>query len=248
MSTLQSPILVQLFGTCLVEALRPKIGPCVIDVLERLGLSVLYPERQTCCGQPAFNTGAWREARAMARYTLDLLSRSPVPIILPSGSCTDMIVHHYPELFSDDVRYGPLARNVAARTYEFSQFLVDRLRVRSVPSHFDGRLAYQPSCHLLRNLGVDEQPRGLLAQVRGAEMVELPAASECCGFGGLFAIRMSGISGAMLERKLDHIEAVRPNAVVACDVSCLLQISGGLHRRHSPIEVRHIAEILAGTP
>jgi L-lactate dehydrogenase complex protein LldE len=243
------PQSVQLFGTCLIETLFPQAGMAVVRVLERLGLTVEYPEGQTCCGQPAFNGGAWEDARAMARHTLDVLAggESPTlhPIVVPSGSCADMIVHHYPELFANDPKYGPLAESVAARTYEFTQFLTDVLGVPNLHTHGHGRVTYHSSCHLLRGLGVKEAPRQLLANVDGVELVELPGAAECCGFGGLFAVKMSDISGAMLKRKLDNIESTNAETVVGCDVSCLLHIGGGLHRRGSKVQTRHIAEILA---
>ena len=254
MSTAHKPQSVQLFSTCLIETLYPQVGMAAVRVLERLGFTVEYPEGQTCCGQPAFNGGAWDDARAMARYTLDVLSggeqahaaapHPPTPIIVPSGSCADMIVHHYPELFASDPKYGPLAESVAARTYEFTQFLVDVLGVTDLNARASGRLTYHSSCHLLRGLGAKEEPRQLLANVAGAELVELPGAAECCGFGGLFAVKMSDISGAMLKRKLDNIERTGAETVVGCDVSCLLHIGGGLHRRGSKVETRHIAEIL----
>lgn len=228
----------------------------VVRILERLGIAVDYPDGQTCCGQPAFNGGAWDDARAMARHTLDVLAKpkvseavsptDPAPIVVPSGSCADMIVHHYPELFANDPKYGPLAESIASRTYEFTQFLTEVLGIVDVSAAADARLTYHSSCHLLRGLGVKEGPRQLLDRVRGAEIVELPGGAECCGFGGLFAVKMSDISGAMLKRKLDNVESTNADAVVGCDVSCLLHISGGLHRRGSKVTVRHIAEILAG--
>jgi L-lactate dehydrogenase complex protein LldE len=262
---------VQLFGTCLIETLYPQAGMAVVRVLERLGLTVEYPDGQTCCGQPAFNGGAWDDARAMARHTLDVLagkgvlSNAPTDpnaaadgnaptglntptapaIVVPSGSCADMIVHHYPELLANDPKYGPLADSVAARTYEFSQFLTDVLGITNLKAHTHGRLTYHSSCHLLRGLGVKDGPRQLLANVDGAEIVELPGAAECCGFGGLFAVKMSDISGAMLKRKLDNVENTKAEAIVGCDVSCLLHIGGGLHRRGSNVQTRHLAEILA---
>ncbi len=244
MSASNPPTTVQLFVTCLVETLRPAAGMAVVRVLERLGLTVEYPEGQTCCGQPAFNGGAWDDARAMARHTLDVLSRTAEPVIVPSGSCADMIVHHYPELFANDSHYGPLAETIAARTYEFTQFIVEVPGVSEFKAHAQGRMTYHPSCHLLRGLGIKDAPRQLLAHVEGAELVELPGANECCGFGGLFAVKLSDISGAMLKRKLDAIEQTGAQTVVGCDVSCLLHIGGGLHRRGSPVETRHIAEVL----
>ncbi len=235
---------VQLFATCLVETLRPQAGLAVVAVLESLGLEVMVPDGQTCCGQPAFNSGLWDEARPMAKHTLDVLSRSAAPIVVPSGSCTDMIKHHYGELLADDPVYAQRARDVAARTYEFTQFLVDVLGVTEVQAHVQGKVTYHPSCHLLRNLGVERAPRELLKNVPDLEVVDLPNATECCGFGGLFAIKMSDISSAMLQRKLDAIESTGAQAVVGCDVSCLLHIGGGLHRRGSSIETKYIAELL----
>ena len=239
------PITVQLFATCLIEALRPEAGIAVVQVLERLGVAVEYPDGQTCCGQPAFNAGAWDDARAMARHTLAVLARSDAPIVVPSGSCADMIVHHYPEILAGDPKYGPLAQAVAARTYEFTQFVVEQLGVTDLGARFQGKVAYHPSCHLLRGLGVTEAPRRLLAHVHDAEVIDLPGAEECCGFGGLFAVKMSDISGAMLQRKLDAIERAGAQIVAGCDVSCLLHIGGGLHRRGAPVDTRHLAELLA---
>lgn len=238
------PSNVQLFATCLIETLRPESGLAVVRVLEKIGLQVEYPDGQTCCGQPAFNGGAFDDARAMARHTLDVLSRTDTPVVVPSGSCADMIVHHYPELFAADPVYGPQAESVAKRTYEFSQFLVDVLGVSDLGARFPGQVAYHPSCHLLRGLGVADPPRRLLAAIAGADIVEQANPTECCGFGGLFAVKMSDISGAMLKRKLDSLEQSGAQTVVGCDVSCLLHIAGGLHRRRSKIKTRHLAELL----
>ena len=237
---------VRLFITCLVDNLYPDAAEAVVTVLERHGITVAVPEGQTCCGQPAFNAGFWDDARAMARHTLDLLSRSDSPIVVPSGSCADMLVHHYPEILAGDPAYGPKAEAVAAQTYEFTQFLVDVLGVSDLDAHFDGKVTYHPSCHLLRGLGVTEPPRRLLAEVAGAEVIDLPDATECCGFGGLFAVKMGDISGAMLQRKLDAIESTGAGTVVGCDVSCLMHIGGWLRRRGSAIRTRHLAELLVG--
>jgi L-lactate dehydrogenase complex protein LldE len=238
---------VQLFITCMIEALRPEAGLAVVSVLESLGLEVIVPEGQTCCGQPAFNGGLWDDACPMARHTLDVLSKSDAPIVVPSGSCADMIKHHYVELFADDPKYAQLAQDIAARTYEFTQFLVDVLGITDLKARFSGKVTYHPSCHLLRNLSIERQPCELLKNVQDLEVIALPNATECCGFGGLFAIKMGDISSAMLQRKLDAIESTGADAVVGCDVSCLLNIGGGLHRRGSQIETKYIAELFLDT-
>ncbi len=240
----EAPRSVQLFVTCLIETLRPEAGMAVVRVLEALGVAVEFPAAQTCCGQPAFNGGAWDDARAMGRYTLDVLAKSDAPIVVPSGSCGDMFVHHYPELFANDPKYGPLAEQIAARTYEFSQFLVEVLGVTDLHARLQERVAYHPSCHLSRGMGITMPPRVLLDNVQELDRVELNGETECCGFGGLFAIKMGDISGAMLERKLDAIQSANIETLVGCDVSCLLHLSGGLHRRGANVKTKHLAEIL----
>ncbi|MAM85278.1 MAG: Fe-S oxidoreductase [Acidobacteria bacterium] len=236
---------VQLFATCLVDVIRPMAGLATLQVLERLGVTVTVPTGQTCCGQPAFNTGCLDDARAMARYTIDLLERSPVPIVVPSGSCGDMIVHRYRELLADDPAYAPKAERVAARTYELSQYLVEVLKVEDVGAQCRRTIAYHPSCHLLRGLGVRAAPARLLEGISGACCVPLSGAEDCCGFGGAFAVKMGELSSAILSRKLDAIVKSGADTVVACDAGCLLHIEGGLRRRGSSVEVRHLAEVLA---
>lgn len=240
------PKTVQLFVTCLVDKFFPDVGFAVVDILEELGLEVQFPQAQTCCGQPAFNGGFWDDARAMARHTVDVLSQSDAPVVVPSGSCGDMIIHHYAELLAGDVTYAAQAQAVAARTYEFTQFLVDVLGVSDLNITASGCLTYHASCHGLRGLGLKTQPRQLLDNLSGVDLKELPEAEACCGFGGLFAIKMGDISGAILRRKLDNIEATGADTVVGGDVSCLMHIAGGLHRRGSQVKVRHIAEVLRG--
>jgi L-lactate dehydrogenase complex protein LldE len=237
---------VQLFATCIVETLTPEIGLAAAQVLERLGVTVVVPGGLTCCGQPAFNGGFWDDARAMARHTLDVLGQSDAPVVIPSGSCADMIQRHYPELFAADPVYGPRAEELAGRVYEFSEFLVDKLGQIDMQARFPARLTYHASCHTLRGKGVTHQPLDLLSRVRDAQLVELPGATECCGFGGLFAVKMGDISGSMLSRKLDNIEQTGADAVVGCDPSCLLHMAGGLHRRGSHIRALHIAQVLKG--
>ena len=236
---------VQLLITCLVDRLFPDTGLAVVRVLERLGVEVTCPPDQTCCGQPAFNSGALDDARALGRHTIDVLSASPDPVIIPSGSCGDMVIHQYAALFADDPVYGPRARDLAARTFEFTRYLVEELGVTDVGASCRGSLTYHAACHGLRGLDVREQPLALLDQVKGAEVRPLPEADVCCGFGGLFAVKMSAISSAMLDRKLDAVELTGADAVVVTDVSCGMHMAGGLHRRGKTIVVRHIADVLA---
>jgi L-lactate dehydrogenase complex protein LldE len=242
------PTCVQLFVTCLVDRFFPGVGHATVAVLERHGLQVDVPSGQTCCGQPAFNAGFVEDAAAMARHTIDVLSQSADPVVVPSGSCADMIVAHYPALLAGDPVYGERARALAARTFELSQFLVDVLDVIPSSAPSGPSLAYHASCHGLRGLGLREQPRRLLRAVAGGRCTDLPDAETCCGFGGVFAVKMGPISGAMLQSKLEAIEASGAEMVVATDVSCLMHIGGGLHRRGSGVRTRHIAEVLAGAP
>jgi len=237
---------VQLFVTCLVDRFYPGVGHATVAVLERAGVEVTVPADQTCCGQPAFNGGFLDDARAMARYTIDVLSKSADPVVVPSGSCADMIVNHYPELFADDPACQAKARDLAGRTYELSQFLVDVLGITDTGAHPTGRLAYHASCHGLRGLGLRDAPRALLSAAAGDRVADLPDAETCCGFGGLFAIKMPHVSNAMLQSKIEAIESSGADAVVATDVSCLMHIGGGLRRHGTPVRTLHIAEVLAG--
>ena len=236
---------VQLLATCLVDQLFPRVGFAVATVLERAGVEVVVPPGQTCCGQPAFNAGFTDEARSMARHTIDVLSREDAPVVVPSGSCADMLIHHAPTLLADQGPYATRARALAARTYEFTRFVTDVLKKTDCGACLEGSATYHPACHGLRGLDVDHQPHDLLEAVRGLDVRPLEDAETCCGFGGLFAVKMSDISGAMLRRKLDAIEASGAGMVVATDMSCLMHIAGGLRRRKSPVEVRHLAEVLA---
>lgn len=239
------PTRCQLFATCLVDRFCPGVAEATVAVLERLGLEVAVPFDQTCCGQPAFNGGFLDDAAAMARHTIDVLGARADPVVVPSGSCAEMIVVHYPALLAADAVYGPKAHELASRTYELSQFLVDVLGVTDVGARGAGTLAYHASCHGLRGLGLRHQPRELLGHVAGAACADLPDADTCCGFGGLFAVRMAPVSNAMLASKLAAIARSGADTVVAMDVSCLLHIGGGLSRAGSSVRVRHLAEILA---
>jgi len=239
------PRRISLFVTCLIDHLSPQTAEAVVAVLERQGVTVDVPVGQTCCGQPAFNGGFWDEAREMARHTIRVLERTNGPVVVPSGSCADMIVHHYPELFADEPAWLARSQRLAQRVVEFSQFLVDVLGVTDVGATATGALTYHASCHLLRGLGVRQQPAALLAHVRGAEITPLPDAEECCGFGGLFSVKFPHISEDMLANKLRRLAETGADCVVGCDLSCLLHISAGLHRQGRTMRAVHLAEVLA---
>jgi L-lactate dehydrogenase complex protein LldE len=238
-------ITVQLFVTCIIDTLYPKVGEAVVKVLQRAGVSVEFPAGQTCCGQPAFNAGMRAQAQPIARHTIQVFEKTSGPVVVPSGSCAAMIRHGYLELFAEDQEWLTRARALAERTFELTEFLVDRLGVTDLGASFPGKLTYHASCHLLRNLGVDSQPRALLAKVRQVELVELPYTTDCCGFGGVFSAEHPEISTAMLERKIANIEASGAPVVVSCDGGCITNINGGLHRMRKAPRAVHIAEILA---
>jgi L-lactate dehydrogenase complex protein LldE len=207
-------------------------------VLERAGVTVEFPAEQTCCGQLHYNAGHGDEARVLARRFVEVFDGYDA-VVAPSGSCAGHVRRHLPDLASDD---GVLA----ARTWELSQFLVDELGVTDVGSRFEGALTYHPSCHSLRVLEVGEAPLTLLRAVPGARVVELPDATECCGFGGTFAVKNAAVSEAMLDDKLRAIESTGTDVVCACDSSCLMHLGGGLERRGSAVRAVHLAEVLAG--
>lgn len=231
---------VQLFVTCLVDALAPDVGRATVIALEKAGCDVDVPDRQTCCGQPAYNVGLHEAAREMAGHTLDVLDESVGPVIVPSGSCAAMISHHYRELFPTGPRNEQVDR-VAPRIREMTQFLVDDLDSGLTANCGGCSIAYHYSCHGLRELGLEHQADTLLADT---DRVELDGEKECCGFGGLFSVEMPAVSTAIMDAKLDAIIASGADTVVSGDVSCLVHIEGGLRRRGSRVEVRHIAELL----
>ncbi|MEW6073235.1 MAG: (Fe-S)-binding protein [Planctomycetota bacterium] len=236
---------VSLFVTCLVDQFWPEVGTAASLVLRRAGCIVHFDARQTCCGQPAFNAGYRDEARAVARALLEIYGTRSDPIVVPSGSCGAML-RHLPELFRDDPGAFPRARSIAKRTHELGAFLVRILGVEDLGASFAGRVAWHDSCHARRWLGIEEEPRRLIARVAGAELVELPDREACCGFGGTFAVKHPEISVAMLDAKLAGLRAAGVDAVAGSDVSCLMQIGGRLARERSPIRVLHLAELLAG--
>jgi L-lactate dehydrogenase complex protein LldE len=238
---------VSLFVTCLVDQLWPSVGTSAVEVLRRVGCDVHFDERQTCCGQPAFNTGYRDPARDLARRFIELYEADPAEaIVAPSGSCTAMI-HHYEDLFEDDAGWRARARAIAERTHELSSFLVNVLGLEDVGASFPGRVTWHDACHGLRELGLHSEPRRLLSKVRGAEFVEMTNADACCGFGGTFSVKYPEVSVAIVDRKVDAIEEAGVDAVVSADASCLMQIGGRLSRRGSTVRAMHLAEVLAST-
>ncbi|MBK7453554.1 MAG: (Fe-S)-binding protein [Anaerolineales bacterium] len=235
---------VQLFITCLTDSFFPKTGQAVVDILQRLGIDVGFAHEQTCCGQPQFNAGLRKDARAIAEHTIKVFENTKGDIVTPSGSCAHMFRHNYAELFEGDPIWVPRAKALAARTYEFTEYLVDKLGVTHVGAKWDGMLTYHPSCHTLRGINVDKQPRALLANVQGAALVDLPHAEECCGFGGIMSVEHPELSAEWLKRKISNLEASQSPTLVVTDAGCLMHIVGGLNRQKKTQRVMHIAEVL----
>jgi L-lactate dehydrogenase complex protein LldE len=239
---------VALFVTCLVDGLVPEVAKATVRVLERVGVTVEMPWAQTCCGQMHVNTGYPREAIPLVRNHVKTFKRYDA-IVVPSGSCTAAIRHQHADVarLAGDQGLAAAAETVAARTYELCEFLVDVLAVTDVGAYFPHRVTYHPTCHSLRLLRVGERPLRLLRAVEGIDLVELPDAEQCCGFGGTFALKNPAVSSAMLADKMAAIRATSATTVTAGDASCLLHIGGGLSRLDTGIGTRHLAEILAST-
>jgi len=228
---------VSLFVTCIVDQLFPNVGMAMVKVLERSGCEVDFPEAQTCCGQPAFNSGYRDEARAVARHFLEVF-RDAEYVVVPSGSCAAMAAHHMAELL-------PEARALQPRIWEFSRFLTDVLRVDDVGAKFEHTVTYHDSCHALRELKIKDPPRRLLQNVRGLMLREMDAAEECCGFGGTFSVKFDAVSSGMARTKVDSILRTGADTVVSIDSSCLMQLQGALLRAGVQVRAMHLAEVLA---
>jgi L-lactate dehydrogenase complex protein LldE len=231
--------------TCLGDVFFPEVGVAVVKLLRRLGVTVEFPEGQTCCGMPLYNSGYHDDAAAVAARTVDVFAGAE-HVVVPSGSCAWMVKAEYPGLLAHDTRRQKDAQELAARTREFSQFLVEVMGIERVASSFQGKVTYHDSCHLLRGLAESRSPRTLLRSLPGVELVELPGADECCGFGGSFSVRLPEVSSAILGKKLDNVERTGADCVVACDAGCLMQMGGGLSRRGSRVRALHLAQVLAG--
>jgi L-lactate dehydrogenase complex protein LldE len=235
---------VALFVTCLGDQFFPQVGESVVRVLRRLGVEVSFNPAQTCCGQPAFNTGYRQEARRVAARVLDLFEDAEY-VVAPSGSCTSMVRVFYPELFAGDPERLRQVEELRSRFLEFSEFLVNVLEVEEVGASFPHRVAYHDSCHSLRELRVETEPRKLIRAVRGVEFLELNDHQLCCGFGGTFAVKFPEVSVAMAEDKLRAAAASGAEYLVANDSSCLMHLGGLIHRQGLPLRTMHLAELLA---
>jgi L-lactate dehydrogenase complex protein LldE len=235
---------VALFITCLGDQFFPQVGECVVKILRRLGVDVTFNPAQTCCGQPAFNTGYREEARAVATRVLDLFDDADY-VVAPSGSCTSMVKVFYPELFTGDAERLRKAAELRERFFEFSEFLVEILKVEDVGARFPHRVTYHDSCHLLRELGIEEQPRRLLRNVRDIDVVEMQDYKLCCGFGGTFAVKFPEVSAAIGEDKLRAASQAGAEYLVANDSGCLMHLAGLIHRQGLPLKTLHLAELLA---
>jgi L-lactate dehydrogenase complex protein LldE len=233
---------VYFYGTCLVDLFYPEAGLAGIELLRREGLEVVFPQGQTCCGQPAFNCGYWEEARAVARAQIGLFPE-PWPVVVPSGSCAAMMRRHYPELFAGEPDLAA-ATAFAGRVRELTEFLVGELGVRLEDRGRPVRITWHSSCHALRELGVRDEPKALLGQLANVELAGLARERECCGFGGTFAVRMPEISAAMVADKAADVAATGASELLGADCGCLLNIGGCLARSGSAVRVRHIAEFL----
>jgi L-lactate dehydrogenase complex protein LldE len=235
---------VGLFVTCLVDLMRPSVGFAAVKLLEDAGCIVDVPE-QTCCGQPAYNSGDRATTRAIAERTIETFAAFDY-VVAPSGSCAGMIRKHYPELFADDPNWLPKARALTEKTHELISFLVDVMGVTGVEAAYEGAATYHDSCSGLRELGIKSQPRRLLASVKGLSLVEMQDPDVCCGFGGTFAVKYGEISDAIVTKKSETIEASGAPLLLAGDLGCLMNMAGKLSRRGKPVAVRHVAEVLAG--
>jgi len=236
---------VGLFVTCLVDVMRPSVGFAAARLIEATGCEVVVPATQTCCGQPAYNSGDTASARTLALQTMKAFDGLDY-VVAPSGSCAAMLKLHYPRLMAGDAEAEAAARAFAERVHELSSFLVDVRGMTAVPGAFEGRVTYHDGCSGLRELKVRAQPRRLLSAVPGLELIEMPGTETCCGFGGLFAVKFPAISNAMVTAKCANAAAVAPDLVLAGDLGCLLNLAGKLSREGAAIGCRHFAEVLAG--
>jgi L-lactate dehydrogenase complex protein LldE len=236
---------VALFVTCLVDLMRPAVGFAAVELLERAGCRVAVPAAQTCCGQPAYNSGDDGDARAIAKRTIEAFAGYDY-VVAPSGSCAGMLKVHYPEMFEADAKWAAKAREFSGRVFELMQFLTDVVGLDAALPAMQAKATYHDSCSGLRELGIKAQPRKLLAGVAGLEIAEGAEAETCCGFGGLFCVKYPDVSTGMVDAKIDDLEKTGASMVLGGDLGCLMNMAGRLMRRGSNIVARHAAEVLAG--
>ncbi len=245
MTEIEKPPRIALFVTCLVDLMRPSIGFAAVDLLEQSGCIVEVPEAQTCCGQPAYNSGDRKGATELARQVIRVFNTYDY-VVAPSGSCAGMLKEHYPSLFEETDPMAKEARELADKTFELISFLVDVREMTEVAAEFSGKVTYHDSCAGFRELGVREQPRKLLGSVKNLELVEMNDAEICCGFGGTFCVKYSDVSNAIVTKKTENISASGADTLLAGDLGCLMNMAGKLSREGKKVEVRHVAEVLAG--
>lgn len=233
---------VSLFATCIVDMFQTNIGKATVEVLERLGCKIDFPESQVCCGQPAYNSGYVKESKEAMKRMIDAFQHAEY-VVSPSGSCAYMF-HEYPTVFRGDSVWEPKARALAEKTYELTQFIVDVLKIEDVGARLEGSATFHTSCHMTRLLGVKEAPMTLLKNVKGLTISELPGKHNCCGFGGTFSVKMAQISEQMVDEKVHHIEETKAQYLIGADGGCLMNIGGRIERKGKPIKVLHIAEVL----
>lgn len=229
--------------TCLADVLRPNVGKATVALLEHFGATVHFPETQTCCGQPFFNSGVEKQTQQLARHTIEVFADGR-PVVTPSGSCAAMIRAEYPHVFPSSSPWHARAMELAGRTFELAEFLVHQLGVTKLDAQYDGTITYHPACHL-RALQADNAVEQLLDQIKGTHCIPLRKSDQCCGFGGSFSVRYPEISGAMVIDKVSCIDETQADAVISSDTGCLMNIEGCLHRNNSKTQTMHFAELLA---
>lgn len=233
---------VTLFATCMVDMFKTNVGKATVELLERLGCEVEFPESQVCCGQPSYNSGYVKETKDAMKRMIDTFSDAEY-VVSPSGSCAFMFLE-YPHIFEGDPVWEPKAKKLAEKTYELTQFIVEVLKIEDVGARLEGSATYHTSCHMTRLLGVKEPPMILLKNVKGLKLIELPNKEQCCGFGGTFSVKMGQISEQMVDEKVYHVEETGADYLIGADAACLINIGGRMERLGKPIKVMHIAEVL----
>ncbi|WP_019153029.1 (Fe-S)-binding protein [Robertmurraya massiliosenegalensis] len=233
---------VTLFATCLVDMFQGDVGKATVELLERLGCEIDFPESQICCGQPAYNSGYVEDTKPAMKKMIETFEHAEY-VVSPSGSCA-YFFKEYPHIFKGDPVWEPKAQALADKTYELTQFIVEVLGVKDVGASLEGKATYHTSCHMTRLLGVKEAPMELLKNVKGLEFTELPGKDKCCGFGGTFSVKMSHISEQMVDEKVQCVEETEADILIGADAGCLINIGGRIDRKGKPIRVMHIAEVL----